>query len=246
MTSQEEIGQKVLQQVIDLWINPEVERRRALGIMKEGTILSKIQIVFSLERGFNKIRFNEEVKAVVEARASRDLKKGQIVTEDDVSEIKNIRLTDGDKNCAHITLLRFKNKWVIAFDARYHQKLRQDYIEASKEFYDCAINSLSEGKLRVFYDCSFSSAELCVISILLGWLKKDIIDNKKHHQRYNLFEGFTSLGNGKTAYSDTLKKLDGIRSSARYLSNDLYKKEDAKKIASTLKEMIDFAEKMAK
>jgi len=239
----EEIKQRVFQQVIDIWINPEIERRRKLGIIKEGIVLSKIQIVFSLERGFNKVRFNEEVKAVAEVRVNNRIEKGEIVTEDDVDEVKNIKLTNDDKNCAHITLLKFKDKWIIAFDARYHQKLRVKYIEASKEFYDSAIDNLEKGRLKVFYDNAFSSAELCVISILLSWLKKGIIDNKKHHQRYNVFKNFTDLGNGKPAYSNVLKELDGIRKSARYLASDLYKQKDCDRISLTLKEMIDFAEK---
>lgn len=239
----EEIGKKVFQQVIDLWVNPEIERRRKLGKIKDGFILSKIQVVFSLERGFNKIRFNDEVKAMAEAKAKRDIKKGQIVTEENVEEIKNIKLTDDDKNCAHITLLKFRGKWIIAFDARYHQKLRKEYLEASKEFYETAIDSLEKKRLRAFYDNAFSSAELCVISILLGWLKKDIIDNKKHHQRYEVFKNFTSLGNGKAVYSDTLKELNGIRKSARYLASNDYLQRDFNKISSTLKELIDFAEK---
>ncbi len=233
----DEIKQRVFQQVIDLWVNPEIERRKKLGKIKEGLVLSKIQIVFSLERGYNKVRFNEEVKV------NRRIEKGEIVTENDVDEIKNIKLSDDDKNCAHITLLRFKDKWIIAFDARYHQKLRAEYLKASKEFYEGAIDNLEKGRLRVFYDNAFSSAELCVMSILLGWLKKDIIDNKKHHQRYSVFKNFTDLGNGKAVYSDILKELDGIRKSARYLTSNVYEQKDHYKISSTLKEMMGFAEK---
>ncbi len=243
---EEEIGQKVFQQVIDLWINPEIERRKKLGIIKKSFILSKIQIIFSLERGFNKVRFNEEVKATAEIKVNRRIEKGEAVTENDVDEIRNIKLLDDDKNCAHITLIKFKDRWIIAFDSRYHKKLRAEYIKASKEFYEGALDSLKRGRLRVFYDNAFSSAELCVISILLGWLKKDIIDNKKHHQRYNVFKEFISIGNGKAIYSDTLKELGGLRKSARYLASNLYQQEDFKKISSTLKEMIEFAEESIK
>lgn len=237
----EEIGQKVFQQVIDFWINPEIERRKKLGIIKD-IILSKIQIVFSLEKGFTKVRFNDEVKAIAEVKANKRIAKGEIVTEDDVDAIKNIKLTNDDRNCAHITLLKFRNNWIIAFDARYHQKLRADYIEASKEFYNSAMDNFEKGRLRAFYDNAFSSAELCVISILLSWLKKDIIDNKKHHQRYSIFKNFTDLGNGKLVYSAVLKELSGIRKSARYLASNIYKQKDHDKIYSTLKELINFAE----
>lgn len=242
----EEIKQKVFQQVVDLWINPEIERRKKLGKIKEAFILTKVQIVFSLERGFNKIRFNEEVKAIAEAKVKRDITKGEAVTEEDIEEIKNIKLTDDDRNCAHITLLRFKDKWIIAFDARYHQKLREEYIKASKEFYESAKDNLERERFRAFYDNAFSSAELCVISILLEWLNKDIVDNKDHHQRYNIFKNFIDLGNGKTAYSETLKELDGIRKSARYLASNEYLKKDHYKLLSVLKELINFAEGLTK
>lgn len=238
------MGQKVFQQVIDFWVNPEIEKRIKLGKIREGIELSKIQIVFSLERGFNKVRFNEEVKAIVEAKINRNIIKGEEVSEKDVEEINNLRLTDDDKNCGHITLLRFKDKWIIAFDAIYHKRLSKDYIEASKEFYDSARDDLEKRRLRAFYDNSFSSAELCVISILLGWMNKDIIDNKKHHQRYSVLKKFTDLGNGKAIYSETLKKLDGIRKSARYLGSNKYLNEDPNKLFLVLKEMIDFAERL--
>ena len=45
----EEIQQRVFQQVMDIFIIPEIEKRRAYGKVKENFILSKAQIVFSLD-----------------------------------------------------------------------------------------------------------------------------------------------------------------------------------------------------
>ena len=242
----EKFKQKVFKQVIDIWINPEIERRKKLGIIDNNFILSKAQIVFSLERGFSKIRINEEVKAIIELRVNRDIKKGEIVREKDVAQIKNIKLTDGDSNCGHITILRFKDKWIVSFDANYNKKIRKDYLGAAKEFYESAIENLHKKRLRVFYDNAYSSAELCAISILLSWSSKNIINNKKHYQRIEIFEDFTNSGNAKMVYSNLLKKLKGIRKSARYISNTDFKNENHEKIKFLLKEMIGFAKSFLK
>ena len=126
----EEIGQKVLQQVMEIWINPEIERRKKLGKIGDNFTLSKAQIVFSLISG-NKIRINNEVKAIAKCKAKKPIKKGDIIYESDVDNIENIKLTDDDFNCAHITLLRFKNNWVVSFDATYNKESKE-HLHASK------------------------------------------------------------------------------------------------------------------
>jgi hypothetical protein len=236
----EEIGQKVFQQVMNIWIIPEIERRKNLGRIDKKFILRGAQIVFSLDWKFPKIRINEEVKAIIEGKPTRDIKKGEAVYEKDLEMIGNIKLTDDDSNCGHITVLRFKDSWIVSFDAHYNQKIRKEYLDASKDFYESAIENLNKKRLRVFYDNAFSSAELCAISILLSWSNKKIINNKRHNQRIEIFK---SSEGKKDDYSILLKKLNGIRKSARYLSNTSFKYENPERIKITLKEMINFAEK---
>lgn len=236
--------QRVFQQVMDIFVIPEMERRRKEGKIKDGTIISKMQIVFSLDKGTNVIRLNEEVKAIAEAKLNKPKKieKGDVIYEVEVNAIENIKLTDEDLNCAHITLLLFKNNWIISFDFRYNKERVKAHIEASKEFYESAINSLDNDRLRPFYENAFASAELSAKGILLTLPDKKILEGKNHKDRINKFENWAKLGNVKIEFSTTLSSLSDLRDSARYLSSDKFKEENPHKIKVILKEMIDFTE----
>ena len=241
-----EIGQKIVQQVMDIFITPEIERRRKEGSIKDGTIITKMQIVFSLDTGKNEVRLNEEVKAIAKAKANKSIQKGEIVYETDISAIENIELTDKDVNCGHITLLLFKNNWVIAFDFRYNKERVKNHIEASKEFYESAKDNLEKNRLRPFFENAFASAELSAKSILLFLPDKKILEGKNHKDRLSKFKNWAELGNVKIEFSTTLTKLNSLRSSARYISSDTFKHENPPEILKTIKEMIDSAEESIK
>ena len=85
-----EIEQKIVQQVMDIFITPEIERRRKEESIKDGTIITKMQIVFSLDTGKNEVRLNEEVKVIVKAKANKLIQKGEIVYETDIDSIEHI------------------------------------------------------------------------------------------------------------------------------------------------------------
>ncbi len=227
----EEIGQRAFNQTMNIWIIPELERRKKEGRIDEKFILSKAQIVFSLDSGRNEIRFNEEVKAIIKFKV-----------ENDVDKIEKIELTDRDVNCAHITLLLFKNNWIISFDFRYNKEKSKEHIQASKEFYESAKDNLKNQRLRPFFENAFASAELSAKSILLLLPDKKVLIGKNHKDRISKFENWARLGNVKVEFSTTLSKLASLRGSARYLSSDDFKRENPKEIISTLKEMINFAD----
>src|SRR3989344_5765582 len=241
-----ETKQKIFQQVMDIFITPEIERRRKEGSIKDGTIITKMQIVFSLDTGKNEVRLNEEVKVIVKAKANKLIQKGEIVYETDIDSIEDIELTDEDLNCGHITLLLFKNNWTISFDFRYNKERVKAHIEASKEFYETAVCSLDNNRLRAFYENAFASAELSAKSVLLTLPDKKILEGKNHKDRLKKFNEWAELGNVKMEFSTTLSGLSALRDSARYLHSDKFKEEDPNKIKSILKEMIDFAEESIK
>lgn len=239
----DEIKQRVFQQVMDIFVIPEIEKRRKDGKISEGTVISKMQIVFSLDNQKNYVRLNNEVKAIATGKANKSINKGDIVYENDINNIEKIELTNEDINCAHITLLLFKNNWVISFDFRYNKERIKEHIEASKEFYESAVENLDKNRLRPFYENAFASAELSAKSVLLALPDKKILEGKNHKDRIEKFENWAKLGNVKMEFSTTLSSLSGLRDSARYLSSDKFKKENPNKIKIILKEMINFAKK---
>ena len=58
-----EIAQRVFQQVMDLWITPEIEKRKRYKKISSEFKLRSVQIVFSSERDLIKIRLNDESEA---------------------------------------------------------------------------------------------------------------------------------------------------------------------------------------
>ena len=118
----DEIKIRVFKQVMELWVLPEIERRKKEKRLEEPFVLRTAQILFSHDKGTQKIRLNQEVKAVAKSKAKRDIKKGEIVYEKDIDNIEDIQLTEQDPNCAHITLVLFKGKWFVSFDFRYNKK----------------------------------------------------------------------------------------------------------------------------
>ncbi len=243
--NEENIGQKIFQQVMDIWVKPEVERRRKFGKIKDDFVISKVQIIFSLNRK-NRIRLNEQVKAIVECKSNKQINKGEVVYEKDIDKIKNVKLTGEDVNCSHITLLVFKNNWIISFDARYNKEIIKEHIKASKEFYESAKENSDKCRLRPFFENAFASAELSAKSVLLMLADNKILTGRNHKDRLNKFQNWANLGNVKIEFSETLSKLSNLRDSARYLYSEDYKNENPKEVLKILKEMIDFAEENIK
>jgi len=241
----EEIKQRVFQQVMDIWVNPEIKRRQEKGILAVNFSLKSAQIIFSRNQP-NQIRLNEEVKAVLTSIAKRDIKKGEAVYEADIGSIEKINLTKEDKNCSHITLLLINKSWVIAFDstALYNKKetnRAREYLNATIEFFESAKENILNKRLRPFYENCYAVAELCTSAILIMSIDERNISN--HENRKKELKNWVELGKVKKEFSDTLEQLNNLRYSARYLGGENFKEENPERYLSILKEMIDFAEK---
>lgn len=234
------IGDKVFQQVMEIWIGPEIERRKKLGKIDENFVLSKAQVVFSLTGG-NTMRINDEVKAIIEAKANRDVKKGEPLYERDISSIENIKLTEQDSNSAHITLLYFKNNWIVAFDARYNKEKIGTLIKRSKEYYESAKDDLKGKRLRPFYENCWNSAELSAVCHSLCTGGK----NERHGKNIMNFTGWCELGNVDPKYAEVLAQLNRLRA-LKYSHSMEPENEDHTKFLTSVKEMIVEAEKLIK
>ncbi|MBU1198913.1 MAG: HEPN domain-containing protein [Nanoarchaeota archaeon] len=242
----QDTSQKLFQQTMEMWIEPEIDKRKSFNRIPDDFKLKSAQIIFSLDRGWNKVRLNEEVKAIAKCKVNCAKKKGDSVYEKDIDEIESIDLTEKDPNCAHITLLLFKNNWVISFDFMYNKKRINQHIEAAKEFLDSAKENLEKKRLRPFFENSFACAELSAKAVLLQLPDKEILQGKNHETRINRFKNWANLGNVKQKHSHILERLNQLRSSARYLCSTEFKNENPEGIISKLNEMITFAESRIK
>ena len=238
----EEIGQKAIQQIFDVWIGPYLKELKSLGKIDDDFKLMKAQLVFSADKSKPIIRLNSQVKGKILAVAKKGLKRGEIITADQVLEIKGYirREEKKNKNKAIMTLILIKDKWFLDFDMRYNKDNCKETIEAANEFYYVAESAKKRGNIRPIFENCFAAAELATKAIL-GTLPHKMIKEKTHEATLKALEEWSRLGNIDQKYVDCLKKLNKIRPSARYMASKDHKKIDPELVLKLVKEMIEIA-----
>lgn len=91
----QDLGPRLLQQAFDIWINPELARRRAEGTLADDFVLDAAQIIMNLGSG-PIVRLNREIKGVLKGFAAGPIAEGASVTRDDLRGIASIELTAAD------------------------------------------------------------------------------------------------------------------------------------------------------
>ncbi|HZP73765.1 MAG TPA: hypothetical protein VFA97_10355 [Gaiellaceae bacterium] len=69
-----EFGETLLEQAFDLWLIPEIERRRALGAIAAEWVLERAQVIFGSE-GPPVVRLNSEVRGTAIVMAACAIEK---------------------------------------------------------------------------------------------------------------------------------------------------------------------------
>jgi len=210
-----------MRQAFDLWINPEIERRRKAGRLARNFGLHAAQVIMNVDADAPDVRLNEEVRAVLKVRANRRIEKGEALTAADFNDIEGIELTDVDPNAGHLTLLLHKGFWHLEFDFRYNAARISEHVKAAEEFLGGASHALGQRDLRVFVDNLFSAVELAAKGLLLMQPDKSVLVARRHQAisaKYNLW---SKLGNTERRFADLLNRLPDLRSSARYVRGDL-------------------------
>ena len=119
----EQASKNAFQDILRVWIYPEIDKRLKNGRLTKDFILTKAQVLLSPDKRNSEVRLNEEVKARITATFKGKHKEpGELVFESKLGDqISDIELTDNDDpNSAHVTMLLFKGRWVFHFDFRYN------------------------------------------------------------------------------------------------------------------------------
>jgi hypothetical protein len=81
----QDLSTSVVEQIFDLFITPELDRRGGLQLSDVRKAL-----ILLPSNGPPEVRLNEEAALVGEGRATRDIEAGEEITVDDISEITNL------------------------------------------------------------------------------------------------------------------------------------------------------------
>jgi len=238
--------QRAFNQFMDLFVLPEVKRRKEAGLIPKDFTLKKAQVVFVSDGTKPSIRLNDEAKIVAKVRLKKGTKKkkGESVSWNEIEETKILRLPDDEEpKYAHISMARVGNHWLFAFDFLYNKDLSRRCFNTAKQFLESAIDAFQNKRWAPFIDNLFTCVELLAKSELL--LTPDPKFRKKTtHKGIQLkYNQFVAIGNAKKDYKDALNKLGRLRNSARYLKAafELTKKE-AQIFLSIAKDMIGYLE----
>jgi uncharacterized protein (UPF0332 family) len=208
---------RTLEKVFELWVMPDVERRRSDGQLPPNFQVWSAQVVFEVDAPV-KVRLNDEVRAVMTARATRAIAKGEAVGMNDFSEIVSIELTDNDPNAGHITIILHQGIWYLTWDTRYNAQRIATTISTAKEFIESAQDALkaSPPRLRSFADNLYGAVESLAKAVLLQLPDSKILSGKTHGIIKSGFNQWSKLGNIERDFADLLNELESMRAPARY------------------------------
>ncbi|MCI0339528.1 MAG: HEPN domain-containing protein [Planctomycetales bacterium] len=217
----------VVQNLFDMFVAPEIARRRERGEIPPDFDLGAAQIIFFPDGRAPAVRLNREVQARFQATvAPGALSPGQPVYPKDILGVSGVEFTEeGLADCGHATMIRTANGWSLAFDFIYYKGLARRHIDAAREFLGSAEHAAASGWLNAFADTLFSAMELLAKARLLTLVNGpgEIQNHKAVHARVNRQ---SKIGNIETAHREAFNRLYEARRAARYL-------EGARTIAPT-------------
>lgn len=217
MEHNQALTQNLFNQVMDIWVLPEIKHRQKEGRLTKPVDLRAAQVLLSIS-GKNQVRINEEVKAIMEGTAKVPKKRGELIYEGEVEDIRFARLIDEDVNFAHITMMRVKDQWQIAFNFLYGVKDASAILEVGKGFLDSAKNDLANGRPRPAINNLFIAAEQIAKATLdLHPLGDNYRSAKRHGalaRAINQYSHITDII--PKEYAEAYNRISRYRDPARY------------------------------
>jgi hypothetical protein len=212
----EEFGKTVLNNVFELWFTPEIERRRADGLIGEDFVLLMAQAIFP-EDAPNEIRLNDEVRGVMLIEAQRPVEKGEQVLLTDLADPRAFELIDEELDCGHFTIIRRGpgNDWMLTFNALAGRAKAANFVRLASDFLKAAVYARDEVLSGPCLDNLFSCCELLAKAELVMH-RSHATKSKKHGAISSAINQWGKLGNVHPLFVSLLNSLSNMRSAARY------------------------------
>lgn len=219
-----EFGNKLLQQLMDLYVIPELRHREENRLLPKPFELLSAQIIFYPDGRKPIVRLNSEIRAIGQMKLKAGVSKqlNEAILESEIEGLASIELSEeSESDCGHATLVRLNNHWTIAFDFRYNKGLSKKHLITAQQFLDAATFSFNQKNWSAFVDNLFSASELLAKATLLVFPDPQLVKKATHRSIQMKYNRFADLGNAKIEYKKTFNKLSGLRDKARYLKNTL-------------------------
>lgn len=220
-TTDVDVSQATLNHAFELWINPEIERRRAAGTLPDNFVLHGAQIIMNVGES-NEVRLNAEVKAVLSGTCNRPIENGEWVGWDDFSDIRNVMLLeDHDPNAGHVTIIRVRDRWLLAFDFNYNAANVKAHLDGADEFLAVAAHAHTKKFVRPFAENLFAAAELTAKAQLMLRPDSRVLEVKSHGYVASQINLTAHHGNADREFVKALNLLGRLRGRSRYIEGEV-------------------------
>jgi len=226
MALDETAQRRTVQQLLDMFVEPEIIKRQDAGEVENPFPLTHAQIIFYPDGRKPEVRLNDEVKTIINVELKpefRDgVKKGDPVYWHQIESLKTTRLTEeDDPNVGHATLLSVGGNWFLHFDFVYNKQRARQHLEAARQFIASAKHALENEHWAVVIESLCSASELTAKAYLLSAGGDSALKSKTHGVIASRTNMHRKLGNLDSSHVDVFNRVWGMRNNARYLEGEL-------------------------
>jgi hypothetical protein len=241
-----EFAETILSNAFQLWFIPEIERRKQSGEMPLDFQVLAAQVVMDLDGRGPVVRFNEEIKGVLQVEALRKAEHGEAIDFAEVSKILGIRLTTDDPNAGHFTAIYHKGTWYVFFDYRYNAERIRGHLAVARQFLELADTALQKQYVNAFVENLFSAVEIMAKCRLMIHPDRKVLESRKHGFTATQFNLQGKLGNIPSEFVQLLNRLSLLRPRARYCGEGTLNLEidEASALYQQAQEMLRYTEEM--
>lgn len=211
---EDEFASRVIDQVFDLFVLPELERR---GLPPDQASVRKALITLRPRAGTT-VELNDEAELAILAVATRPLEAGESVSTDDIdlASAMSLRPVSVDPDAGWVALAQLPSGVMVAFDFTRNRARALRLLAKAASFQATAEDALVNGRVSVALDLAFSAAELTVTALMYLLDDDPLRGRNLHGRRTGWFSQWTRLGNSPSEYHRLLSRLAGLRPAARY------------------------------
>jgi hypothetical protein len=234
-----EEGSKFFQQLLDIWVKPEIERRRQGGKLPDTFVLESAQVIMNVGSP-TVVRLNGEVKAFMKVVPKGfPGQPGATVYWDEIERVEDFQLTEDDPNAGHATMLRAGDgRWRLFFDFRYNAQRVGELLRAAEEFLAASEYARSCGHPRALMENLFAAAELMAKAELAMQPDERILEARKHKFIGSRINMWARLGNINQEFVDVLNQLLQERGTARYVEGEIEISDEMDKMVLVVKRQL--------
>lgn len=221
----DEFGSNALQNLWDIFWNPELERRG--GVQVTGSIHRALVVLG--QGSAPEVRFNDEFELGAKARVNSPVQPGDALTADNVDQLEKIEPIGVDPNAGWATFVLMPDGTAyMSFDFRRNRQTANELLDLADQYFDSAKSALDRGHLGPTIDALHTTAELAVTAMMYLSDDDPLAGNRNRHgKRIGWLNDFTRHGNAPRDFHSALKELFDLRPAARYGSPALARSEDA-------------------